>query len=145
MSTASTAGLMNTIWTRLTSAPYSIARVYISQAPDAAVFPYIVFRKINGTSAPEYQNARENFEIEFMIFGRPRSMEQAVEALGDTVLAAMLTWTESGATLGLTFAQSYQRDSLPPPPDPGDRELVQVRIAFQCATWPRYLTVPLTT
>jgi hypothetical protein len=142
MSTATTVDLMKTIVARLIAA--GITRVYVSQAPDLAVFPYAVVRKINAQSAPEYQNARENFELEMMFFGRPRATEQAVEALADTAVASMLTWVESGATLGLSFTDRYSRDSLPPPGDPGDRELVQVRVLFECSSWPRYLTVPLT-
>lgn len=141
MSTDSTVALNKTIVARLVAA--GIARVYVSQAPDAAVYPYAVIRKINAMSAPEYNNTRENFDLELMIFGRPRSSEQVVEGLADVAIQSLLGWRESGPTLGLTFARTYQRDSLSPPPDPGDRELVQVRIVIPCATWPRYLTTVL--
>lgn len=119
-------------------------RVYVSQAPDATTYPYVVVRKINSHTDPQYANVKEVFEIEAMCFGRPRSTEQTVELIAELVKQSLLTWVESGATLGLSFARSAQDDTLPPVPDPGDREVVQVRVIVECVSWPRYLTLPLT-
>jgi hypothetical protein len=141
MSTDSTVALNKTVVARLIAA--GITHMYVTQAPDLAVFPYGVLRRINVVSAPEYNNTRENFDFEITIYGRPRSTEQAVEALADIAEQSLLGWRESGPTLGLSFGRSVRRDTLPPPPDPGDRELVQVRLLISCATWPRYLTTVL--
>lgn len=145
MSTTTTVDLLKTIVARLRAAPASIARVYVSQAPDTATFPYVVVRKINAQTDPQYSNTRENFDLEVMCFGRPRSMEIQVEEIADAVIATLLKWVESGAGLGLTFARVAQRDSLAPTGDPADRELVTVRVVIEFSAFPRYLTVPLTT
>lgn len=130
--------------------PASIAslggQVYISQAPDNATGLYVVLRKINTRSSPEYSNLRQSFDIEAMCFGRPRSAEATVETIVDVVEQSLLTWQDGGSsTLGLSFAKDTQaRDTLPMLPDPYDRELVQVRLLMNCVSWARYYSDALT-
>lgn len=156
MSTSSKNALMATIVARIkayvnpVAFPFGVTvgtyvgdRIYRSQAPDDADVPYIVLRAINAQTDPAFNNTRVNFDLEVMVFGRPRSAEQTVETIADLVEQALLTWRESGATLGLSFARTSLRDTLPPLPDPANRELVQVRLLIECATWPRYLTTAL--
>lgn len=116
------------------------SKVYVSQAPDNTTGLYVVVRIINGQTDAQFNNLKENFDIECMCFGRPRSAQQSVESLGTVVKQALLSWRDSSLTDGLTFGQTAQRDVLPPNPDPADRELVQVRVVVSCTTWPTYLT-----
>jgi hypothetical protein len=78
-----------------------------------------------------------------MCHGRPRAKEIQTELLADLATEALLTWRESSAVLGLSFGRNFRRDTLPPSPDPGDRELVQVRAVIGCMSVPRYLTSAL--
>lgn len=119
-------------------------RVYVTQAPDDTAFPCLVVRAINWQTTAELNNTQATFDLEVMVMHRPRSAEQAAELLGDLVEEAMLTWRESSAALGLSFANTSRRDTYPPLPTPADRELVQHRVMVSCTTWPHYLTAALT-
>lgn len=143
MSTETIPEQMQTIVARLRD-DAGLTKVYISQAPDDAMTGrQTVVRKINALGDPAFANLRETFDLEVMCYGRPRSTEQAVEADAEAALVSLLTWRESGAAVGLSFARTWSKTTLPPPPAPADRELVTVRVVVSCVSWPAYLTTPL--
>lgn len=121
--------------------------VWIGRAPDnvfTSTARWIVVRKINTQSSIDFGNTAQTFDIEVMCYGRGAGAEQAVELDADLAEAALLTWFESGASLGITWGRQSERDTLEPPPEPYDRELVTVRIAVNCLSFPKYLTNALT-
>lgn len=113
-------------------------RLYKSQAPDTVLYPFAVMRLINRLSGGEYNGDREAFDVEIMLFGRPRSQGKTIEDAADVFDQALLRYRDSGS--GLVFSRSRQRDTMPAPVDPADREVVQIRLAYQCKAWPLYLT-----
>jgi len=141
MSTTTRVNLMKTIITRVMGYSYGGTtvgtltgnRVYVSQAPDDTLFPCVVLRAINGQTSPEYQNAREQFDLEVMCYGRPRSSEQGVEQIADLVTQALITWTDGSS--GVVFGRSVQRSTIPPVGDASDRELVTVRLVVDVTAW----------
>jgi hypothetical protein len=114
-------------------------RLYKSQAPDTVNYPFGVMRLINRVTGGEYNGEREAFDVEIMLFGRPRSQGKTIEDLADQFDQAMLRYKD-GSALGLVFSRSRQRDTMPAPVDPADREVVQIRLAYSCKAWPLYLT-----
>jgi hypothetical protein len=123
-------------------AALTASRVYIDQPPDNTSFPCLVIRSLNQRTAAQYNNTRKDFELEVMIYvkGRTAANARLAEQLGDLTEQALLTWVESSATLGLSFGREADRETVPPPQEPADRDIIGVRVLVQCATWPRYLT-----
>lgn len=124
---------------------YVGARVYVSQAPDDVAYPYVVLQKRPAQTDPEYANLREEYLIEALCVGAPRSKEQETELIADLVEAALLTWHESSAALGLSFGmRTEERSTLPPDESPFDRNIVAVRVTVRCCSWSKRLTNALT-
>jgi hypothetical protein len=113
-------------------------RLYKSQAPDTVVYPFGVMRLINQLTLGEYGSEREAMDLEIMLFGRPRSQGLTIEDIADLCDQAMLRYVDSSS--GLVFSRSRQRDTMPQPVDPADREVVQIRLAYPLKVWPQYLT-----
>jgi hypothetical protein len=152
MSTASRSALVKTIVDRLKAYAdgsgnsintLTTGRVYVNQAPDATAFPCVVLRMLSWQTQAQFNNTQATFDLEVMVMHRPRSKEQEAELIGDLVEEALLTWRESGASLGLSHANTSRRETIPPLPLPADRELVQHRLVISCTTWPRFLTTAL--
>ena len=113
-------------------------RLYKSQAPDTVAYPFGVMRMINRLTGGEYNGEREAFDLEIMLFGRPRSQGKTIEDAADLFDQAMLRYRDGSS--GAIFSRSRQRDTMPAPVDPADREVVQIRLAYSCKAWPLYLT-----
>jgi len=145
---ASTTALLVTIRTRLLSfvpmgggstlATLLGSRLYESQAPETATFPYGVFRLTNRLETDGFAGMRESADLEVMFFDRPRSRAEALDLIADVADQALLSWAQ--ATDGITFARFRLRDTLPPAPEPMDRELVVIRQVFPVVLWPTYRT-----
>lgn len=121
-------------------------RVIIDWAPDNTQFPCVVMRIIDWQSDASLSNMAVTFDVEVMVYGRGRtpSTVSTVKQIADLAEQALLTWKESSATLGLTFGQFSQRDTVPPPPEPADREVFAERVLVTCQSFPRYITDALT-
>src|SRR5689334_230452 len=65
-------------------------RVFVTQAPDDAAYPYVVLR-LDTRSDPDTCNIREEFELDVTAYGRPRAKEQETELLAELILKALLT------------------------------------------------------
>lgn len=150
MSTTSQSAIIETIVARLlaysfggtTIATLAGSRVYIDWPPDSASFPCVVARIANWQSDPQLGNVMADFDLECMVYGRGRTAPNArtVKQIADLIEQAMLTWLESSPTLGLSYGNTVNRETLPIPPDPFDRDVMAERVAVSCSTVPRYIT-----
>ena len=113
-------------------------RLYVSQAPDNAEYPYAVMRLITRQQTDGYTGFRETSEIELAIFDRPRGQQWRAEGIADVAAQAFLMWDLR--TSGLMFARHCRRLTLPPAPSPMDRELVQVMVYVPIVAWPVMFT-----
>lgn len=120
--------------TRLGGATPGAGRLWKDAAPDTAAYPFGIMRLINRVSL----NERERMDLEVVLYGRPRSQAVAIEDAADLCDAAMLNYRDP--TSGLIFSHERQRDTLPPPTDPADREVVQVRLVYSLIVWPILLS-----
>lgn len=122
------------------------ARIFSSLAHDQTAYPYLVVRSSSGETDPEFANLRETFDVEITVYHRPRGTNQKeAELLADLAEAALLTWQESSASLGLTYGQYRKhRETLTPEPDADVRDLVEIELVVTCGSWPRKLTNALT-
>lgn len=146
MSTTSQSAIIETIAARLLAysfggtaiATLAGSRVYIDWPPDSAAFPCVVARIASWQSG----NVMADFELECMVYGRGRTAAnaRAVKQIADLIEQAMLTWLESSPTLGLSYGKTVDRETLPVPPDPFDRDVMAERVAVSCSTVPRYVT-----
>jgi hypothetical protein len=127
-----------TLNTQLGGSATNEGRLYKSQAPDTVLYPFGVMRMINRLTSGEYNGERESFDLEIMLFGRPRTQGKTIEDAADVFDQAMLRYRDGSS--GIIFSRSRQRDTMPQPVDPADREVVQIRLAYACKTWPLYLT-----
>ena len=127
-----------TLMTRLGGTTLNNARLWKDNIPDNAAYPLGVMRIINRASSGQYNGERETFNLEIMLYGRPRSQAVAIEDAADVCDQAMLRYSDS--TSGLMFSRERQRDTLPAFADPADREVVQVRLVYSAVVWPRMLT-----
>lgn len=147
MPSDSTSNLVTTIVDRLKTYTdvngYSVnaltgGRIFVNQAPDNSAAPYVVVRKGNTETDPDYGNLRQGFDLEANCYGRPRGGEQDVELIADLVEGALLSWREASAANGLSFCEFTDRETMPPPLDPVDREFVQVVVLARIASWAKY-------
>lgn len=127
-----------TLMQKLGGATTDQARLYRDAPPDTAVYPFAVMRLINRANDRDYDYEKDPLDVEVMFFGRPRSQAQLMEDCADLADQAMLRWREP--TGGLIYSKGRTRDTLPPPVEPADREVVQVRCVYSLAVWPTYLT-----
>lgn len=109
-------------------------RLWKDGAPDNAAYPFGVMRLINRLSRGEYNSERETFDLELMLYGRPRTNAAAVEDAADVADQAMLRYKDASGG-ALTFSRARQRDTLPAFADPADREVVQVRLVYGLVVW----------
>ena len=117
--------------------------VFIGQAPDGQTSPYLLLRLLNQRADGNYRNGRLTFDVEVIVFVRPRSKQQDAEKAADVVLQSMSNWLaapNTAGTPGLIFGQHFQRDTLPTATEPADRDVVMIRILASCVAWPTYLT-----
>lgn len=116
-------------------------RLYVLQAPDDAAYPFLEWRLVNRTTgAGDDGRFRENADLEVQCHARPRSSLAAAEAIMDRVEAALLQWSTATPAGLLTVRRMVQRDTLPPFPDPADREVIQIRAVFALTWWAPYRT-----
>ena len=127
-----------TLMTRLGGTTLNNSRLWKDAPPDSALYPFGVMRIINRISEGRYNGEREQFDLEVILYGRPRSQAVSVEDAADVCDQAMLRYADGAS--GLTFSRERQRDSLPDLADPADREVVQVRLVYSAVVWPRMLT-----
>lgn len=157
MDTASTPAIVDAVRARVLDfvpvAPSPLAggslrsrgfKLYASGAvPDAAGWSgaYGILRPMNLlTSAAGLRVAGD---LELMLLARPRNPWGAqLEVYADAVDQAMhnVGSTDAAGTRGLFFTRGRSRDTLPPFPDPADREVVQVRLVYGVVVYPRSLT-----
>lgn len=114
-----------------------VVRLYQVRVPDNTPYPFAVMRMISARSG-EYKGLRVTAQLEIQLYGRPWSEHQRMEALADLIDEAMLFFVRSND--GLTFSTSSTRVTLPPAPAPMDGETVAIRLVYNLAFWPRYLT-----
>jgi hypothetical protein len=112
-------------------------KLYQVRAPDHTPFPYATMRLIS-TRTGEHKGLRVQGQLEVLLYGRPWSQLADMEALADLIDEAMLFFRRSND--GLTFAQGSTRTTLPPAPSPADSEIVTIRLVYNVAYWPKYLT-----
>ena len=127
-----------TLNTQLGGVATNDGRLYKSQAPDTVLYPFGVMRLINRHTGGEYNGERESFDVEIMLFGRPRSQGKTIEDMADVFDQAMLRYRDGSS--GILFSRSRQRDTVPQPMDSADREVVQIRLAYSGKAWPLFLT-----
>lgn len=120
------------------------ARIYMDEAPTENAYPYIILRHTRGRPDPEVGNLREFFDIEAHCVHRQRDKEIDCETIADLVEEALLTWQESGPTLGLTCGQSSTRETMPTLTDPSNRDLIEVVVTVTCFSWSIRLSNALT-
>lgn len=119
-------------------------KVYASGAvPDIAGWTgaYAILRLMNLVTSDA--GLRVRGDVELMCMARPRNPWGAqLEVYADVIDQALhnVAWRDDAGTKGLAFMQSRTRDTLPPFPDPVDREVVQVRIVQGIVIWPQMLT-----
>lgn len=114
-------------------------RLYVNQPPDNVTFPYAVMRLVNQISNTEYRGDRQTASVEIMIYDRPRSNTSRAEGVADNIDGAMTRLRLQDAD-GIMFGRSRLRDTIPPMTDPADREVVAIRLLYDIAMWPQFLT-----
>jgi hypothetical protein len=112
-------------------------RLFLVRAPDDAKFPYGTLR-LEATNDGMYHGMRLSAQCEIMLYGRPWTQQAQVEAAADLIEQGMHQFILNSD--GLAFCHGKQRQSLPPGPDPADSEVCSVRLVFELAIWPAYLT-----
>ena len=127
------AGGANSIGTMLNG------RLWAIRAPDNSAYPHGVLRLTGREQSGDDASLREEGRIEIMVFGRPLSQASNVEAVLDIAGAAFLKYSANHGGLFDVRAR-VTRDTLPPPPAPGDREIAQGRAVWSYSWWPDSLT-----
>lgn len=121
------------------------ARLYADSAPDFQTWPgtYAVMRIINNVTSDFGSGDRLDFDIEIMIFARPRGgvagQIRNAHKLADLIEGAFLRYTLGTTTDGLIYITGRTRDALPAGTGDIDREVIQLRLVFSALTWPMYL------
>lgn len=113
-------------------------KVYADAPPDDAAYPYSIIRFMGMVT--DTGGMRERGQLEVMTFARPRKVWAAkIKTYCDIIDQAMHLLTDArGGALVLSRVRS--RDTLPPPPSPADREVVQERQVYGVTVYPQYLT-----
>lgn len=107
------------------------------QDPEAEpIYPYVVGRFVNTQITRAGQRMRTDFEI--TVYDRPRSRQLAAETIADRIQGAILGYRDG--RYGFAMMNPPTRESLPPTPPPGDRELVQVRLVSEVIAYPQLLS-----
>lgn len=119
------------------------ARLYADSAPDFQTWPgtFAVMRIMNSTTSDYGSGNRLEFDIEVMIFARPRGTQtRNAHKLADLIEGALLRYTVGATPDGLIRITGRTRDAMPAGTSDIDREVVQLRLVFSAFTWPTYLT-----
>jgi hypothetical protein len=114
-------------------------RLYAIRPPDNASYPHGVLRLTGREESGDDSSNREDGRIELQLFGRPLIQSVAVEYAADVAEQAFRKY---GADHYGRFdvRSRVTRDTLPPPPAPGDREIAHVRVLWRYTWWPTYRT-----
>ena len=112
-------------------------RFYIGKTPNNLTFPYATLR-LSTRNDGKYHGMRLTGALEVLLYGRPWTQLDIVNAVADLFDQAMLVTVESSH--GLLFCFGSQRDQLPPGGDPVDSETVTIRLVYTLAIWPAFLT-----
>ena len=110
------------------------------QPPENALFPYGIVT-LDVISDGEHAGLRQEADLEILLEHRPRTytVASALEGYADLVDQALLWYVESVGN-GMLFVRSRSRQSLPPLPDPADRQVCTVRLSYSLVVWPAFLT-----
>lgn len=114
-------------------------RLWAIRAPDNAAYPFGVLRLTGREQFGDDASLREEGRIELQVFGRPLAQASTVEAVCDIAEAAFLKYSANYGGL-FDVRAKVSRDTLPPPPSPGDREIAQARVLWSYSWWPDYRT-----
>lgn len=116
-------------------------RMYVVQAPDDATFPYGVMRIMNSqTNVNDGLGDRMEFDLEVMLYARPRSQQFTLEAVADVIQSSFLRYRNAPTDGGFIFSRQSQRDTIPMLTEPVDREVCTIMIRTHFQAWPAYLT-----
>jgi hypothetical protein len=114
------------------------ARLYTLEPPDNALFPFATQRlRFRSTGAGDDSRLRERAEIEFMIYGRPRTSLAACERIADIIEESLLHYNTQ-AIGHLTIRGLVSRETLSAYQSPENREIVQIRTVLSLTFWPTY-------
>lgn len=129
-------------WATLSGAAVGVgndARVWQDVPPvGVSTWPYAVIRLVNDVTSGPYQE-RIRFDLEVMIYGRPRTQMDKVRDLADLVDGALKQYSYSG--VGFLRITGRMRNVPPPGSGDADAEVVSARLLFSGFAWPRFLTV----
>jgi hypothetical protein len=76
---------------------------------------------------------RERMELEVMLYGRPNGQRVAMEAIADTMDAAMLRYKDADG--GILWVEARGRQSLPPFREPANSDIVQIMLEYTLVVW----------
>jgi hypothetical protein len=76
---------------------------------------------------------REQMELEVMLYGRPWNQRATLEAIADTMDAAMLRYRDADS--GILWIEARGRQSLPPFKEPADSDIVQIMLEYTLVVW----------
>lgn len=114
---------------------------YYRGAPDNVTGPYFVVTRVGGETDPEFNNLKEEFELDILLVD---SDAERVELMADLAVAAMITWRVSSAADGLVYGRTAARVTESLNDEVPQRDRHEARVAAVCAAWPRVLTDALT-
>lgn len=113
-------------------------RLWRIAAPDTATYPYGLMTLKSPQLVPDSDGLKMTADLEVLFFGRPRSSQAEIEALGDRAVAVLMTYRDTSS--GLVYVASATSESLPEFPAPADANIVQVRVLAKLHYWPVFLS-----
>lgn len=111
-------------------------RLWLGHGPDDAAYPHGTLRLFSQRYS--LHGVRLQGMLEVMLFARPRSQTSALELLADLCVGALLQYADGSS--GLLRAEPAQRDTLPAVEEPGDADVVQIRLLFDVVAFPLQLS-----
>ncbi|MES2524037.1 MAG: hypothetical protein V4617_15125 [Gemmatimonadota bacterium] len=114
-------------------------RLWAIRAPDDAVYPHGTLRFTGGGQAGDDSGSRKEGRIELKLLGRPLKQSIAVEYAADVAEQAFLKYSTNEHGL-LDVRALVLRETLEPPPFPGDRSVAHVHAVWAYSWWPNYRT-----
>jgi hypothetical protein len=78
------------------------------------------------------------YELEVMLYGRPRSQKATLEAVADRMDQAMVRYVD--AVNGLAASTTSTRNTLPPFREPADSDVVQIMLEYTLRVYPASMT-----
>jgi hypothetical protein len=112
-------------------------KLYLDGVPDSTTYPYSTM-SIDWDATDGYSGYRLGGMLELMTYHKPRAQLAIISPIADCYDEALLEWVETSG--GFFGSRLLSRRTLPPFPEPADRELVVIRQVFSVAVWPEYLT-----